>query len=70
MLILFILFWATCSILSYGFEFSYWQNQYKTQAVHDYKKDLLFSIVFSISGPIRLIVILILDMYKHGLKFW
>ena len=70
MLVLFILFWIICSMLSYGFSFGYFQRKYPVLTDDDYWEDMLFSFPYGILGPTALFVIIFLKGYKYGLKFW
>ena len=70
MLVLFILFWVVCSVLSYGFLFGYFQRKYPLLTDDDYWEDMLFSFLCGIFGPSALLVIIFLKAYEYGLKFW
>nr|AKH47021.1 hypothetical protein [uncultured marine virus] len=59
----------TCTFLSYGIEFAYWQKEYPTLAKEKYKKDRKDALGTAILvGPIALLVTLYLFGIKHGFK--
>ena len=69
MIELIILFWTSCSILVYGFQFAMWQREFPLSAKEDYKSDKLRSLLISTGGPIILVVMLITHDCKYGLKY-
>lgn len=70
-LITLIAFWVTCSVLTYGLTFAYFQLEYKDIAhlpgtESDSRR---IARVMAIAGPIGLAVSLACGGAKHGLKF-
>ena len=63
------LLWIVCGIISYGFDFAYYQREYSPIAKKDYKEDRIICVFFALLGPINLIEIIIRKNYKHGLKY-
>jgi hypothetical protein len=68
--IILIVVWIACAVLNYGICVAYCQRQYPTIA-HDHAvNDRVFFAIFSINGPIALIVcgvfIGIWSKFKHG----
>lgn len=65
----FLLFWIVCGVVTYGLTFGYYQREFSALAKEDYWRDLIFSTVFSLFGPISLFVVFISFRYKHGFKW-
>ena len=72
MLILFILIWALCSILSYGFLLGYMQRQYDSAILNEcfYLMDIFISISICLLGPIAILIVLFGNFYKCGFRLW
>ncbi len=69
-ILLFILGYIACFILSYGILFGYLQNAYPARAYFNYQDDMWQSILFSVFGPLSLfsIVAYVFILSKHGYK--
>ena len=62
--------WVFCSLLSYGLTFAYFQRKYVWIAENEYRQDMIFSIVWSLAGPISLVLSIVLGNFrKYGIKF-
>ena len=72
MLILFILIWALCSILSYGFLFGYMQRKSDLVVINEcfYPMDIFISFSISLLGPIAILIVLFGNFYKYGFRLW
>ncbi|GAF85669.1 unnamed protein product [marine sediment metagenome] len=72
MLLIGILIYTICGILTYGVEFAYMQEEFPALAELDYAKDKSRAVCWGLSGPIGLVVSLTTSKFgfKHGLKFW
>lgn len=68
-MILFLIFWLVCSILAYGFCFSFYQNKYPIAAKNDYMEDVFYALLLSLFGPVAIITVILMKQYKYGLKF-
>ena len=64
-----IMWYIFCGVLAYGFSFGYFQNQFSALAKDDYFVDHVSAFLISIWGPISLLGIIVLKMYKYGLKW-
>jgi len=65
-----VIFWALCSILSYGISLAYWQREFKSLAERDYVKDTIESAAFSLFGPLSLFLgYFLTHKAKHGLMY-
>lgn len=72
MMVLYVLGWLVCSMLSHGIIFAFLQREYDFIAQSLYWEDFAFSCVLSLLfGPIALFSSLINCEFglKHGLKF-
>ena len=67
--ILIIGVWVACGIVSYGYNFAYYQREYPSLAEKEYKRDMMVCIFLSVFGPINLLVMMDSDEYRHGIKF-
>lgn len=65
----FLIIWGVCGLLTFGYYFAYFQNEYESLADRDYFKDMRNGLQIGLLGPIGLLSILIRRMTKHGLKF-
>jgi len=65
-ILLFIVFWILCSLLSIGWDFAYFQTKYKRNSL--WKKDLKFAITLGVFfGPISTITAYFQSEFaKHG----
>ena len=66
--------WLLCSIYIYGMTCAFWWREYPFLVKHgeSFASEVwMFSIVFSIMGPLGLALTLFLtDGARHGLKWW
>lgn len=69
-LIILAVTWISCSILSYGLVFAYFQREWPTLAKKDYTDDKLKCLMLSLFGPFSLIASLIMTRFgRHGIKW-
>ena len=68
-IIIFAILWIICGILSYGFLFAYFQNEYIFIAKEDYNKDKRYAFGIALLGICGLVAIICMNQYKHGLKY-
>lgn len=71
-LILFIMFWGVCGVLSYGLGFAYWQRKWPNLAKEDYEHDRRWSAFLALLGPFTLIAYFVNAGYsggKYGFKW-
>lgn len=69
MLLLILLIWLICSVLTYGFSFGLFQREFPCLAVKGYKEDMRISLFFALFGPFGLIGLFLAAGFKHGMKF-
>jgi len=75
-IILLVCVYIICFIISYGLCFASLQNDFPLLKEEDYKKDLVFSIIISLFGPISIFAVIMeclsekRSIFKYGLKFW
>lgn len=68
-IVLGVLGWIACSVLTYGGEFAYFQREFSLIAGKNYDKDRRFALRMALFGPIGLLVVFVNTFFKHGLKF-
>ena len=69
-ILLVLIIWLICGILTYGITFAYMQEEYPLVAEIGYEADRNFAILLGICGPIGLLVSFFRSGFaKHGLKF-
>jgi len=61
--------WIICVIISYGYQFAYYQREFPLLVDNKYKEDMVFSIFVSLFGPINIVSIIMRREYQHGVKF-
>lgn len=62
--------WLLCGAFTYAGLFAYSQREWPTLAAGDYRGDLAFSVLISLSGPIGLFVTAFMtEFFQHGLKW-
>lgn len=67
---LIILGWLTCSALSHGMLFAYFQREYPRKAKEMFREDMSMSLMVSLLGPPALFCALACTGFaKHGFKF-
>lgn len=68
--------WLVCFLLTYGGALAYFQGEYSAAMGPTKARDRLECCVYSLLGPVSLLMLLSLwklnevRMFKHGLKFW
>jgi len=67
--LLFITVWFGCGVLTYGFDFAHFQRKYPYLAERDRRSDRISSVLVALLGPLGLILVMIAEHNKHGLKF-
>jgi len=67
--ILFAVFWVACGVLSYGFNFAFYQRRFFRIAQENYRKDQFFCSLASLFGPVSLASIVFLGLHEYGIKF-
>jgi hypothetical protein len=70
-LILIITGWLTCSFITYGFSFAYFQNRWPKFKDKDYKKNRKFCFKMSLFGPLNMISYFLTigcEGFKYGFK--
>lgn len=72
MLTIILLLYVICGILAYGINLAWCQREYSAIAKKCYKTDMIWSMLFSLFGPLGLIAVMACSKggFKHGLKFW
>ena len=68
-LLLGMLVWVVCGVLSYGLNFAFFQRKFPTLADEEYARDLRFAVITSFLGPVALFANLCACGIKHGLKW-
>ena len=68
-IMLIALTWTICGIISYGFDFAYYQRNWPLLAEKDHRHDQILCLTSAMFGPIDLLYILIHKQYRHGLMF-
>lgn len=66
---LFVLLWLVSSVLTFGWNFAYFQREYPTLAEENYLADILFSLAISLFPFAGLFPVYLMDLHKHGWKF-
>ena len=61
--------WVVCGALAYGFSFAYDQKEFPEYSKQLDRQDRKVALIFSLFGPIALIVFLIEHGAKHGLMY-
>ena len=64
--ILLAVFWLACAYLAFGFAFGYCQGRWPEIAAQGRLRDMKFSAVFCLGGPISLIVLVIVLFMLDG----
>lgn len=67
--ILFAVFWVSCGVLSYGFNFAFYQRRFFRIAKDNYRKDQFHCFFASIFGQVSLVVLMIKGQHEYGIKF-
>lgn len=67
--IIFVMIWIICGILSYGFIFAYFQNEYIFIAKEEYNNDQKKAFTIALFGVCGLVAVICLNGYKYGLKY-
>jgi len=67
-LIIVLIVWAPCSVLTYGLYFAHFQRKFPNLAEDDYQKDRRNARIAALFGPIGLLVEL-LTYEGFGMKF-
>lgn len=68
-LIIGLVAWIVSSVLTYGFLFSYCQNEFPSVAEESIEDDKKFAFLFSVLGLVGLLAVIFTHSYEHGLKF-
>lgn len=63
------LFWIICGIISYGFDFAYFQKKYPSDSKHQYKIDQIACFSFAFFGPFNLIDIYVNKRFVYSMKY-
>jgi len=66
---LLVVIWVLCGIETYGRLFAYFQREYAVIADENYKSDIIFCAIISLTGPIAFIVSFIVKHRGYGYKF-
>jgi len=69
-IIVIILGWLICSVLSHGFYFAWCQGEWPIFAKRNYWTNMKISLFLSLFGPITLFTLFMVSATKHDLKFW
>lgn len=69
-IIVIILGWLICSVLSHGFFFACCRVKFRVFTKDRYWEDFKMSLLWSLCGPITLVALFLRGTTKYGLKFW
>lgn len=61
--------WIACAILNFGIMFAFFQRKWPILAEEDYQRDYAMCAIFSILGPISLLISLVTRTCGYGLKW-
>lgn len=61
--------WVACAVLAYGVSFAYDQKEFARLSKELERQDRKVALIFSLFGPIALLVFLIEHGTKHGLMY-
>lgn len=64
-----IIIWIICGILVYGGEFAYRQRKFPDSANKNRYDDQRYALLWSLFGPITLLVLFFEHGYKYGFKW-
>lgn len=69
-MIILIILYLICVVLTYGITFSYFYNEFSLISEEYYSYSKSMGVLFALSGPIGLIFSFVFSGFaKHGLKF-